>query len=191
MQGVGYPNPNRSHDVSMAIWHTARLDREEHKTYGWIGRAMDQAASGGKGVPAGSSPSVLLAGDESPPVAVRGRRATSVALNGLEELRLEPGAAVGGASSRSPVEAGSLVNFVRRSALDSLTTAAQLETVARRAKEGARYPRTKLAGRLNLMAQLIKADFGARVYYAMQPGYDTHAVQLPAHAELLAELSAR
>ncbi|MFV2067254.1 MAG: DUF1501 domain-containing protein [Pirellulales bacterium] len=22
VQGVGYPNPNRSHDVSMAIWHT-------------------------------------------------------------------------------------------------------------------------------------------------------------------------
>src|SRR5271165_752209 len=27
-QGVGYPNPSRSHFQSMATWHTARLDPE-------------------------------------------------------------------------------------------------------------------------------------------------------------------
>ena len=27
--GVGYPNPNRSHFRSMAIWHTARFEAEE------------------------------------------------------------------------------------------------------------------------------------------------------------------
>src|SRR5437763_15912173 len=42
--GVGYPNPNRSHFESMAIWHTARFDPEERKGYGWIGRALDPAA---------------------------------------------------------------------------------------------------------------------------------------------------
>ena len=41
--GVGYPNPNRSHFESMAIWHTARSDPEEHKGYGWLGRALDPA----------------------------------------------------------------------------------------------------------------------------------------------------
>src|SRR5262249_22012183 len=38
--GVGYPNPNRSHFRSMAIWHTARFDPEEHTGYGWVGRAL-------------------------------------------------------------------------------------------------------------------------------------------------------
>ena len=42
--GVGYPNPNRSHFESMAIWHTARSDPEERKGYGWIGRALDPSA---------------------------------------------------------------------------------------------------------------------------------------------------
>ena len=42
--GVGYPNPNRSHFESMAIWHTARFDPEEHKGYGWLGRALDPLA---------------------------------------------------------------------------------------------------------------------------------------------------
>src|SRR5262245_40638539 len=27
--GAGYPNPNRSHFESMAVWHTARFDEEE------------------------------------------------------------------------------------------------------------------------------------------------------------------
>src|SRR5262249_48708128 len=42
--GVGYPNPNRSHFESMAIWHTARFDPEERAGYGWIGRALDPSA---------------------------------------------------------------------------------------------------------------------------------------------------
>src|SRR5690242_18145670 len=41
VQGVGYPNPSRSHFRSMAVWHTARFDPEEHKALGWIGRALD------------------------------------------------------------------------------------------------------------------------------------------------------
>jgi uncharacterized protein (DUF1501 family) len=41
VQGVGYPNPNRSHFESMAIWHTARFDPEERNGLGWLGRALD------------------------------------------------------------------------------------------------------------------------------------------------------
>src|SRR5713226_4083117 len=42
VQGVIYPNPNRSHFRSMAIWHSARLDPEEHGGLGWLGRALDE-----------------------------------------------------------------------------------------------------------------------------------------------------
>src|SRR5262249_31696160 len=41
VQGVGYPNPNRSHFQSMAIWHTARLDAEQQVGLGWLGRGLD------------------------------------------------------------------------------------------------------------------------------------------------------
>ena len=41
--GVGYPNPNRSHFQSMAIWQSARLDPEEHSGPGWLGRGLDAA----------------------------------------------------------------------------------------------------------------------------------------------------
>ena len=42
--GVGYPNPNRSHFASMAIWHTARFDPIDRNGLGWIGRALDGIA---------------------------------------------------------------------------------------------------------------------------------------------------
>ena len=37
IQGVGYPNPNRSHFRSMDIWHTCEPDKQG--TEGWLGRA--------------------------------------------------------------------------------------------------------------------------------------------------------
>ena len=46
VQGVGYPNPNRSHFRSMDIWHTAKpgvVDKRD----GWLGRAFDISSNGG------------------------------------------------------------------------------------------------------------------------------------------------
>src|SRR5689334_23862178 len=43
VQGVGYPNPDRSHFSSMDVWHTARRDAANpsgpgYRATGWIGR---------------------------------------------------------------------------------------------------------------------------------------------------------
>ena len=44
MQGVGYPNPNRSHFVSTTIWETADPGTRNHT--GWLGRYFDNACPG-------------------------------------------------------------------------------------------------------------------------------------------------
>src|SRR5437870_454238 len=88
VQGVSYPNPNRSHFKSMAIWHSARLDEEEQAGLGWLGRALDQNA-----LPGGSSSS-LLVGSGSVPLAIRGRRSIASALERPEEFALSSGADV-------------------------------------------------------------------------------------------------
>ena len=46
VQGVGYPNPNRSHFRSTEIWQTAS-DPDKVEKYGWLGRYFDNACSGG------------------------------------------------------------------------------------------------------------------------------------------------
>ena len=60
VQGVGYPNPNRSHFRSMDIWHTAKPGIED-KRDGWIGRAFDHV----KGGLDGKVPAVALAEEPS------------------------------------------------------------------------------------------------------------------------------
>ncbi len=45
IQGVGYPNPNRSHFRSTEIWQTAS-DSDRVEKYGWLGRYFDNACAG-------------------------------------------------------------------------------------------------------------------------------------------------
>jgi uncharacterized protein (DUF1501 family) len=172
--GVGYPNPNRSHFESMAIWHTARLDAEERKSYGWLGRALDPLA--------GTSYAVGAA----VPAALRGRRSAAVALSRVEDLLYaEPAAA---RSSIGPETDESLDAFVRRQAVDAQAAASKLARLAG-GEDSGRYPGTGLAERLKLVARLLKTDVGARVYYTVQAGYDTHASQTFTHANLLSEFA--
>jgi uncharacterized protein (DUF1501 family) len=80
-----------------------------------------------------------------------------------------------------------LLAFVRRQAVDAHAAADKLAKLA--GGDGAKYPQTGLAERLRLVARLLKADLGARVFYTLQPGYDTHASQAFSHAGLLAEFA--
>jgi uncharacterized protein (DUF1501 family) len=45
VQGVGYPNPNRSHFRSTEIWQTAS-DSDRNLSEGWLGRYFDNCCSG-------------------------------------------------------------------------------------------------------------------------------------------------
>jgi len=178
--GVGYPNPDRSHFRSMAVWQTARLDPEDHGGPGWLGRGLDAAGSG-----EGKKAS-LYVGAGTPPVALRGRRASASSLERIEDLTLD--------SARPPGDDGAgsgddLSAFVRRSSLDAYAAADRLAELARDKDASARYPGTALAGRLRLVARLLKGGYGSRVFYTSQGGYDTHAAQSATHADLLADLS--
>jgi uncharacterized protein (DUF1501 family) len=192
-QGVSYPNPSRSHFRSMATWHTARLDPEEHQGPGWLGRGLD-AAQGA---------SALLVGSGPPPVAIRGRRAIASAIERIEDFSLAAGADPRKALAPSPDPlprrggegrvrgegpADDLAAFVRRSMLDAYATADRLHQVAGGADD-ARYPQSGLAARLRLIARLLKVGLDTRVFYTLQPGYDTHSAQLFAHSNLLFELA--
>ncbi|MEE8519516.1 MAG: DUF1501 domain-containing protein, partial [Dehalococcoidia bacterium] len=49
------------------------------------------------------------------------------------------------------------------------------------------YPDTRLGRGLKLLAEAIDADLGIRVGHVRIGGFDTHASQIPAHDELLAD----
>ena len=191
VQGVGYPNPSRSHFSSMAIWHSANVDlpkedlvtAESKASYGWIGQALD-----GGPRPADGSPGATFIGTDVMPAALRSRRSVASALTRPEDALLH--------LKRKPVTGSlqrgqDLAAFVERSTLDAYAASDRMAELLRARDMGAGYPATELAGRLRLIARLIKSGVGTRIFYTSQPrnAYDTHAVQLPVQAELLAELS--
>jgi uncharacterized protein (DUF1501 family) len=188
VQGVGYPNPNRSHFRSMAVWHTANPDlpREDERgntSLGWIGRALDEGRA-----PADGSAGAVFVGGATMPVALRSRRSVSSGVTRLEDAVLE---LEGGARSvEGESEGGELEAFVRRSTLDAYASSELMARVLRAEDRGARYPATGLAGKLRVIARLIKGGAGTRVYYTAQGNnaYDTHYAQPQQHAELLSEL---
>jgi uncharacterized protein (DUF1501 family) len=189
VQGVGYPNPDRSHFRSMRIWQTASMDDNAHNAYGWLGQALDgkiaQDTSG--------EASAIYVGEDQTPVALWGRRSTATALSRIDDLTLHdtnqhapPLTSIG-----TPAPADSVQQFVTRQVLSAFTAAEQFrrqESSGRRAG-AVRYPDNALGRRLELVSRLLKSGSQARVYYTTQSGYDTHASQLQTHANLLGELS--
>lgn len=174
LPGVGYPNPNRSHFESMAMWHTARFDPDELKGYGWLGRAMDHT----------SGPLFSVGGEV--PTALRGRRSSAVAFKRTEEVRLSDPTAARAGTGPEPTD--DLLAFVRRQAVDAHAAAGRLAALGVD-NAGPGYPQTDLAESLKLVAKLLKAGLGARVFFTQQSGYDTHARQHLAHANLLGEFA--
>jgi uncharacterized protein (DUF1501 family) len=182
VQGVGYPNPDRSHFTSMAIWHSARPDGKDKDALGWIGQALDGGTLK-QGVPS----SVFAGTGELPPI-LRGRKAVATAFSRPEDFVLARTAKPARVEAKEEAKED-LGAFLRRNSVDGYAVADRMAEVVRAKDDsGARYPSTELAGRLRLLARLIKADLGTRVFYTSQPGsYDTHAAQLPTHASLLGE----
>jgi uncharacterized protein (DUF1501 family) len=183
VQGVGYPNPNRSHFESMAIWQTARFDSKDRDGTGWLGRGLDEGNASGSGLPA-----AVFTGGGSLPAALQARRAVASSLTRPEEFVLHLGEAKQTLSVEPP--ANDLAAFVRRSSLDAYALADRMTEVLKAPQSaGGVYPSSDLADHLRLIARLIKASIGTRIYYTRQSGYDTHAGQLGTHAGLLRELS--
>src|SRR5947207_12563470 len=84
VQGIGYPNPDRSHFEAMDIWHSADPKRDA-KT-GWLGRATVEMDQRGGGVP------ILHVGQGKSPLAVAGAPGSgAVSLGDKDAFKLDLG----------------------------------------------------------------------------------------------------
>ncbi|MGO9463749.1 MAG: DUF1501 domain-containing protein [Isosphaeraceae bacterium] len=195
VQSVGYPNPNRSHFDSMAIWHTARTTVDKAAP-GWLARALDRRAG-----PDGDAAGLHIHEAFPLPGALAGGRQVVPSLAKLEQFRRRLGMPQGG-QARAQVEAldrltrqdrgepGSLLQFVERCSLITYASSARLERLQQdHPAAKADYPEFYgLARRLQLIAQLIKAGLTTAIYYTHLDGFDTHSGQLSQHANLMREL---
>ena len=186
VQGVGYPQPNRSHFTSMDIWHKATL-LPESEPLGWLGRTSPRLGTG---------TGALYVGGGETPLALFGATGYAPSLQSLEAYRLRVAPDGDDADKRAVVEGqaaegnadSELLSFLRSSARTTYESAARVQQAATEYDTPVSYPETPLAQRLKLIAQFISAGVPERVYYTALGGFDTHAGQGPSHAELLTTL---
>ena len=207
IQGVGYPNPNRSHFRSTEIWQTAS-DSEKFEKYGWIGRYFDNAC-------AGSDPTVGVTVGRQMPQAFTAKNPKGVSVdnpqnyrfinseNGADgemmeqsyrELNEQSGEANSGGSiaaisgSAQSQKHGSVMDFLERTALDAQVSSDEIRAISARTDNKAIYPGSQLGNSLKLVAKLIGGGLPTRIFYVSQGGYDTHTNQVGAHQRLLQDL---
>jgi uncharacterized protein (DUF1501 family) len=218
IQGIGYPNPNRSHFRSTEIWQTAS-DSEKIEKYGWLGRYFDNAC-------AGCDPSVGVNIGRQMPAAFTAKTPTGVSLENPQSYRFitsdrgrnagaggseasfrklnEPDEAMamessgGGAESNSgdtigslhgsTMHTGSALDFLERTAMDAQVSSDKIRALSNKIENKASYPQSQLANSLKLVARLIGGSLPTRVFYVSQGGYDTHTNQVATQQRLLKDL---
>jgi uncharacterized protein (DUF1501 family) len=194
VQSVGYPNPNRSHFESMAIWQTARLHPGQEEP-GWLARAIDARPA----ATAADAPALHVAA-EALPQALRGGRALVPSVATADQLRRRLGVSEreGAGDQRTALDriAGRpgdgdspLLQFVSRSTLITYVSSSKLEAALSEGAPAEDSDSYGLARRLRMIARMIQAGLSTSIYYAQLGGFDTHADQLNTHASRLAELS--
>ena len=191
INGVGYPNPNRSHFRSMDIWHTCEPDKVG--TEGWLGRVIrdldpksENVLTGvnfGRGLPR----SLALSGVPVASVAVLESYGVLTGINGEPER--SEALDVFARMYAPTMGSGPVMEYLGQTGLDALKGADILKTAPEKYKSGIEYANSPIGRNLEGIAKVLTADLGTRIFYTQHGGYDTHANQGPAHPKLWSELS--
>ena len=191
INGIGYPNPNRSHFRSMDIWHTALPD--DMGTEGWLGRAIRDMDPKGENVLTGVNfgrglPRAL--GVKGVPVASVGNLETYGLFSDMEDQDLRKFALdtfakmYGGTTGRDAV-----MDFLGQTGRDALKGADILRTAPEMYASSVEYAANPIAQSLRSVAQVMFADLGTRVYYTQHGSFDTHSGELFKHEMLWQEVA--
>jgi len=192
IQGVGFPNCNRSHFRSMDVWHTCEPDKLA--TEGWLGRTIrdldpnkENVLTGinyGRGLPH----ALTLLGV---PVASVGNLEAYGLLPDVEE---EDRVVALDTFSRiySPtMGTGFTYDYLSQTGMDAFKGADVLKTVPEKYTSSVEYGNNPVARYLRMMAQTIVGDVGARILYTTAPynSFDLHGSAPVLQAKLWTDVS--
>ncbi|MCR6721704.1 MAG: DUF1501 domain-containing protein [Chitinophagaceae bacterium] len=184
INGVGYPNPDRSHFRSMDIWHTAS-PAEEYWNNGWLGRYLDAQCSGC------DLPTQIIEMDDVLSLAMKGAEHNGIALKdprrlygtANEKFFREVMQEHGDQFHEEPVE------YLYKTMAHTLSSADYIFKQSRHHPTKATYPATGLGNRFKNIASLIFSDINTKVYYVSLGSFDTHIYQQMQQQRLFTELN--
>jgi uncharacterized protein (DUF1501 family) len=192
VQGVGYPNPNRSHFEATQIWETASPDRPV--ATGWLGRYLDGI------VPptTGSAPTNLFAAltlGDTVPAALIAQHVDVPAIGALNTFQYNTGKDTASKTAASRLYDGAkpgqspYLGLIETTARTALHGGDILRQKIAGYKRSGTYPSDPFSQQLALAAQIIGSDLGTRVIFVSIGSFDTHAGQRAQQDRLLGYLS--
>ncbi len=197
VQGVGYPNPNRSHFRAMDIWQSG----EPAKTVdqGWLGRYVD-AACCGVDRPLQSASLGAMTMTDTLPLALWTEHVLVPSIGSMNTFKFQTDNGEAPDERLQHLDAFRDIysrtasdsvydDFVRRVGREAVETSETLQKVASTYTPTVTYPTNSFASQLKQVAQIMSGDFGTRIFYVQLGGFDTHAQQLTSQALLLKTLS--
>src|SRR3982074_2065794 len=191
VQGVGYPNPNRSHFRSMDIWHSARPETFERS--GWLGRYVSACqCADDNALPAisvGDQLNTMFWTDTTLVPAV----ASIGAFSFLTDTKYKNDRTFQMQTLQNIYsQAGNWSNYeglIRRGTLQALAGSDELQKVAATYQTPVKYPANNgLANQLKMVAQVINGNLGTRLFSVSMGGFDTHANQRVSQDKSLGQL---
>lgn len=193
IQGVGYPNPNLSHNESTMIWETASPDSS--LLNGWLGRYLDAAVPTDNTIKAVNVDSLL-------PLTLRGAVQNGLSVYALSQFTVQN---LISQKNRTPdqdtvkainevqciacQEYNTMVNSMMQSGLDAISASDILSQAAASYQTSVTYPTDDFGTRMKLAAQITTSSMKPRIVYVQIGGFDTHAAQAGTQATLLQSLS--
>ena len=191
VQGIGYPNSNRSHFRGMDIWHTC--EPFEVSTIGWLGRTLREIDPEGENPLTGVNFGVGL----PRAMAMPGVPVTSV--SNLDNYGLMTGIELDNERNQAldifkhmygpAIGTGPVMEYLSRTGQDVLTGADLIKVAPEKYESTVEYADNPIAKSLRDVARVHTADLGTRIFYTQHGGYDTHANEVPTHPKLIGDLS--
>ena len=191
VQGIGYPNSNRSHFRGMDIWHTC--EPFEVSTIGWLGRTLREIDPEGENPLSGVNFGVGL----PRAMAMPGVPVTSV--SNLDNYGLMTGIELENERNQAldifkhmygpAIGTGPVMDYLSRTGQDVLTGADIIKAAPEQYESTVEYADNPIAKSLRDVARVHTADLGTRIFYTQHGGYDTHANEVPTHPKLIGDLS--
>lgn len=186
VNGVGYPNPNRSHFRSMEIWQTAVPD--QYADTGWLGRYLDVTQTTDQNLLAGltvGSPSKIFMAKRVDVPVVENVAKFRLMVHGVQEeqkRRLEIFKNMYGTADIPSLKT------VEEKGIHALDASELLQSKTKDVKRDFKYPaQSQFATHLELIAELIGSGVDTSTYFTQIGGFDDHAREKEAHAKLLSE----
>ncbi len=191
VQGIGYPNSDRSHFRAMDIWHTC--EPIEIGAEGWVGRVIRELDPRGQNVLTGVS-----VGKGLPrAMAVPGVPVTSFdnldnygLLTGIEDERQRTEALeIFKGMYNAGVGTGIVMEYLSQTGLNVIQGTDELKKAKAGYRSTVEYADNAIATSLRDVARVHLAGLGTRVFYTQHGGYDNHANEVPDHPRLLSDLT--